>query len=103
MTFDPIRYQELRSRLGELDRQIERVMFRDGGTASDLRTERLQVRLELEQIEAAGQPVHEFCNVCGWRKGGIDSWDGNRCKCGHSGIPVYYRPKPEAVKAAVQS
>ncbi len=29
------------------------------------------------------KPLHPFCNVCGWRKGGIDSWDGNRCKCGH--------------------
>jgi hypothetical protein len=28
------------------------------------------------------QPLHPFCNVCGWRKGGIDSWDGSRCKCG---------------------
>lgn len=42
------------------------------------------------------EPVHEFCNVCGWRKGGIDSWDGKRCKCrrGHNTGPVvYYRKK----------
>lgn len=35
-----------------------------------------------------GNPLHPFCKVCGWRKGGIDSWDGNRCKCGHSGLPM---------------
>lgn len=25
-----------------------------------------------------------MCNACGWRKGGLDSWNGNACKCGHS-------------------
>lgn len=29
-------------------------------------------------------PLHPYCNACGWRKGGLDSWDGKRCKCGHS-------------------
>lgn len=24
---------------------------------------------------------HPFCRVCGWRKGGLDSWDGVACKC----------------------
>lgn len=24
-----------------------------------------------------------MCNACGWRKGGIDCWDNDRCKCGH--------------------
>lgn len=28
--------------------------------------------------------LHPFCNKCGWRKGGVDSWDGRACKCGHS-------------------
>lgn len=23
-----------------------------------------------------------MCNVCGWRKGGLDSWNGSTCKCG---------------------
>jgi hypothetical protein len=31
---------------------------------------------------------HPFCNVCGWRKGGVDSWDGKRCKCGHYAPPL---------------
>lgn len=26
--------------------------------------------------------LHPFCNTCGWRKGGLHSWNGNRCKCG---------------------
>lgn len=34
-----------------------------------------------------------FCNVCGWRKGGIDSWSGTACKCGHS-EPVIEMVKP---------
>lgn len=28
--------------------------------------------------------VHPYCQVCGWRKGGRDSWNGFACKCGHS-------------------
>lgn len=27
--------------------------------------------------------LHPFCNTCGWRKGGLDSWNGNACKCGY--------------------
>jgi len=27
--------------------------------------------------------LHPFCWVCGWRKGGPDSWDGKACKCGY--------------------
>jgi len=30
------------------------------------------------------QFVHPFCKACGWRKGGVDSWDGQACKCGLS-------------------
>jgi hypothetical protein len=29
-----------------------------------------------------------FCKVCGWRKGGRDSWNGKACKCGHSAPPM---------------
>jgi hypothetical protein len=25
-----------------------------------------------------------MCNTCGWRKGGLDSWNGLACKCGHT-------------------
>jgi hypothetical protein len=28
--------------------------------------------------------LHPYCNACGWRKGGVDSWNGRACKCGHS-------------------
>lgn len=34
------------------------------------------------------EKLHPFCNKCGWRKGGVDSWDGNRCKCGHAEPPI---------------
>lgn len=32
----------------------------------------------------AKPPMQPFCTICGWRKGGPDSWDGERCKCGMS-------------------
>lgn len=37
------------------------------------------------------KPFHPFCKVCGWRKGGRDSWDGKACKCGH------YEPSIEPI------
>jgi len=39
-----------------------------------------------------GEPTGErpWCRVCGWRKGGVDSWDGVRCKCKLS-APEYHR------------
>jgi len=27
--------------------------------------------------------LRPFCYVCNWRKGGLDSWNGHACKCGH--------------------
>jgi hypothetical protein len=36
------------------------------------------------------KPLHPYCNKCGWRKGGIDSWDGRRCKCGDSALPMEF-------------
>lgn len=35
-----------------------------------------------------GNALHPFCMKCGWRKGGVDSWNGNRCKCGHAELPM---------------
>ena len=32
---------------------------------------------------------HPFCRVCSWRKGGPDSWDGVRCKCGLRALPFF--------------
>lgn len=34
------------------------------------------------------RPLHPYCNDCGWRKGGADSWNGLTCKCGHSEPPI---------------
>jgi hypothetical protein len=28
--------------------------------------------------------LHPFCHTCSWRRGGLGSWDGLRCKCGES-------------------
>lgn len=33
-------------------------------------------------------PLHPFCQTCGWRKGGADSWDGKVCKCGRWEPPI---------------
>lgn len=34
------------------------------------------------------KPFHPYCKDCGWRMGGVDSWDGKACKCGHSEAPI---------------
>lgn len=39
-------------------------------------------------LSANLKPLRPFCKTCGWRKGGVDSWDGNRCKCGHSALTL---------------
>jgi hypothetical protein len=36
----------------------------------------------LEGLTDKQLDLHPGCDRCGWRKGGLDSWDGNRCKCG---------------------
>jgi len=45
-------------------------------------------------------PLHPYCKVCGWRKGGVNSWDGEACKCGHREPPMPQRGM-EAIEAAV--
>ena len=37
-------------------------------------------------------PVRPYCTVCGWRKGGLDSWDGKACKCGMREPPMPAMP-----------
>lgn len=32
--------------------------------------------------------LHPWCSDCGWRKGGVDSWDGRACKCGLREPPI---------------
>lgn len=34
------------------------------------------------------KPLHPWCDRCGWRKGGVDSWNGRACKCGQSLPPL---------------
>jgi len=33
-------------------------------------------------------PLRPYCKVCGWRKGGPDSWDGKACKCKLTAEPI---------------
>lgn len=35
-------------------------------------------------------PLAPFCKICGWCKGGKDSWDGKSCKCGFVCLPNDY-------------
>ncbi len=45
------------------------------------------------------QTLHPYCQVCGWRKGGPDSWDGKQCKCGHFAPPIETLvPAPERLQ-----
>lgn len=39
--------------------------------------------------------IHPYCNVCGWRKGGRDSWDGKACKCGDTAPMITLVGTPE--------
>lgn len=32
-------------------------------------------------------PQYVLCRTCGWRQGGLDSWNGRACKCGHASAP----------------
>jgi len=34
------------------------------------------------------EELRPYCQKCGWRKGGPDSWNGATCKCGHSAPPI---------------
>jgi hypothetical protein len=36
---------------------------------------------------------HPMCTRCGWRMGGLDSWDGARCRCGkNESLEVHIDP-----------
>jgi hypothetical protein len=39
-----------------------------------------------------GKPKHPWCRKCGWRKGGVDSWNGKTCKCGDYAPPLPDEP-----------
>ena len=46
------------------------------------------------------QATHPYCQICGWRKGGMDSWDGKSCKCG-DWEPALPQHGIEAIKSSV--
>ena len=52
---------------------------------------------EMHEQKANVKPKHPYCPICGWRKGGVDSWDGHRCKCGMS-APALPHPDNDATK-----
>jgi hypothetical protein len=45
-------------------------------------------RMTLAATNTKPKVFHPFCKTCGWRKGGVDSWNGHACKCGHSEPPI---------------
>jgi tRNA(Ile2) C34 agmatinyltransferase TiaS len=50
--------------------------------------------------------LHPMCRDCGWRMGGLDSWDGARCKCRKSApsfrkvldVAMYHEERAEAAE-----
>jgi hypothetical protein len=46
-------------------------------------TAEIDLTVGLTDKQLALRPV---CQSCGWRKGGLDSWNGTVCKCGHSAL-----------------
>lgn len=40
--------------------------------------------------------LHPMCRRCGWAMGGVDSWNGRACKCGHTAPPFPDRDDVEA-------
>lgn len=43
--------------------------------------------MQIVASNADRKTFHPFCEICGWRKGGVDSWDGKSCKCKHAEPP----------------
>lgn len=41
-------------------------------------------------LNSARKMFYPMCRTCGWSMCGLDSWDGNRCRCGTSvpGVPL---------------
>jgi len=46
-------------------------------------SERSALLADLSEKDLSLTPM---CNTCGWRKGGLDSWNGRACKCGNSSL-----------------
>ena len=44
--------------------------------------------IEIKTDNPDPKPLRPYCQACGWRKGGPDSWNGVTCKCGHSAPPI---------------
>jgi hypothetical protein len=40
------------------------------------------------------RPLHPACKRCGWRMGGVDSWDGKACRCGKAAPAMAGVPAP---------
>lgn len=49
-----------------------------------------------DKLSRPRQPIHPPCPRCGWRMGGVDSWNGRACKCGKTAAPY---PDFEALDA----
>lgn len=47
--------------------------------------------------------LQPFCQRCGWRKGGTDSWNGKACKCGLAEKPMNEIPITDATKRLLEN
>lgn len=50
------------------------------------------------RVTSMTNALHPFCSKCGWRMGGLDSWNGRACKCGHSAPPMDVNHPVDVVK-----
>lgn len=41
-----------------------------------------------QHTKESAEPIYPLCKTCGWRMGGIDSWNGLACKCGKMSSPI---------------
>lgn len=66
--------------LGRAQREIEEA-------AIERERERAR-QVMARSASSARATLYPFCSICGWRRGGQDSWDGKACKCGLSSEPI---------------
>lgn len=70
--------------INELQERLGPPMTADEAQAFIDARRMLDMKAPYTPLTWSGTAMHPICNVCGWRKGGVDSWDGRRCKCGHA-------------------
>lgn len=61
------------------------------------------VAMSVEMEPSKPRTVRPLCMKCGWAMGGVDSWSGGQCKCGHQAPPCPLPSELEAGSMATNS